>query len=100
MIYQNSSFKCEFSSCKNCESLQKKVLYLVKTIDIVSKGKSNFENVLASQQCVFGKSGLGFNPQRKNNGCLKSFSTITKNQPIKRSKQPVPKGHSVRFCRI
>jgi len=38
----------------------------VKTIDIISKGKSNFENVLASQQCVFGKSGLGFNPQNKN----------------------------------
>ena len=26
-------------------------------------GKSNFENVLASQNCVFGKAGLGFNPQ-------------------------------------
>jgi len=52
MIYQNSSCKCESSSCKNCESLQKKVLYLVKTVDKISKGKSNFENVLASQNCV------------------------------------------------
>jgi len=73
MIYQNSSCKCESSSCKSCASLQKKVLYLVKTADKISKGKSNFENVLASQNCVFEKSGLGFNPQSKNSGCLKPF---------------------------
>jgi len=34
-------------------------------VDKLSKGKSNFENVLASQNCVFGKAGLGFNPQNK-----------------------------------
>ena len=39
--------------------------YLVNTVDKLSKGKSNFENVLASQNCVFGKAGLGFNPQNK-----------------------------------
>jgi len=107
MIYQNSSCKCDSSICKNCESLLKKVLYLVKTVDTILKGKSNLENVLASQKCVFGKSGLGFNPQSKNSGCSKPFSTITKNQPIKRSKQPVVccfyymrKGHYVRFCKI
>ena len=104
MLYQNSSCKCESSSCKNCDSLQKKVLYLVKTVDTISKCKSNLKNVLASQWCVFGKSG---NPKSKNSGCLKPFSTITKNQPIKRLKQPVVccfycmrKGHSVRFCKI
>jgi len=89
IIYQNSFCNCESSSCKNCESLQKKVLYLMKIVDIISKGKSNLENVLASQSCVFGKSGSGFNPQTKNSGCLKPFSTITKNQSIERSKQPV-----------
>ena len=57
MIYQNSSCKCESGSCKNCESIQKKILYLVKTVDNISKGKSNLENVLASQSSVFGKSG-------------------------------------------
>jgi len=62
MIYQNSFYKCDSSICKNCESLQKKVLYLVKAVDTISKGKSNLENLLASQKCVFGKSGLGFNP--------------------------------------
>jgi len=79
MIYQKSSCKCDSSICKNCESLQKKVLYLVKTFDTISKGKSNLENVLASQKCVFGKSGLDFNPQSKNSGCSNPFSTITEN---------------------
>ena len=66
LVYEKSS--CDSNFCKNCESLQEKVLYLVKMIDIISKGKSNFENVLASQTCVFGKSGLGFNPQSKQSG--------------------------------
>jgi len=48
-----------------CENLEKKVHYLVNTVDKLSKGKSNFENVLTSQNCVFGKAGLGFNPQNK-----------------------------------
>jgi len=76
MIYQNSSCKCDSSICKNCESLQKKVLYHVKIVDTISKGKSNLENALASPKCVFGKSGLGFNPQSKNSSCSKPFSTI------------------------
>jgi len=107
MIYQNSSCKCDSSVCENCESLQKKVLYLIKTVDKLAKGKSNFEIMLSSQNCVLGKSGLGFNPQSKNSDCLKPFSTITENQPIKKSKQPVVccfycmrKGHSVRFCKV
>jgi len=86
---EKSSCKCDSSFCKNCESLQEKVLYLVKTIDIISKVKSNFEKVLASQTCVFGKSGLGFNPQSKQTGCTKPFSTFTKKQSVKASKQPV-----------
>jgi len=79
----------------------------VKTIDIISKWRSNFENVLASKQCVFGKAGLGFNPQRKNFSFSESFSNLTKNQSIKSTKQPViccfycmKNGHSVRFCKI
>jgi len=65
LVYEKSFCKCDSNFCKNCESLQEKVLYLLKTIDIILKGKSNFENVLVSQTCVFGKSGLGFNPQSK-----------------------------------
>ena len=54
----------------------------MKTVDKLSKEKSNFENVLASQNCVFGKFGLGFNPQSKNTGISKPFSTIAEKQPI------------------
>jgi len=43
LTYQNSSGKCDSSFCKNCESLQKKVLYLVKRVDKISKGKSNMK---------------------------------------------------------
>ena len=45
----------------------------MKTVDRLSKGKSNVENVLASQNCVFGKAGLCFNPQSKKNEFSKSF---------------------------
>ena len=63
--FKNSSCKCDTLICENCENLEKKVHYLVNTVGKLSIGKSNFENVLASQSCVFGKTGLGFNPQNK-----------------------------------
>ena len=81
--------------------------YLVKTVDKLSKGQSNFESVLASQNCVFGKSGLGFNPQNKQDRFSKSFSKMPEKQSIGPSKQPLvtcfycmKRGHSVRFCKI
>jgi len=76
-------------------------------VDKLSKGKSNYENVLASQNCVFGKAGLGFNPQNKQDKFPKSFSKLPEKQPIVKLKQPVvtcfyymKSGHSVRFCKI
>jgi len=89
LIYKNSSCKCDSNVCENCESLEKKVHYLVKTVDKLSKGKLNFETVLASQNCVFRKYGLGFNPQSKKNGISKPFSTVPEKQPIEKLKQPV-----------
>jgi len=66
MIYQNSSYECVDSRfCENCESLQKKVHYLLKTVDKFSKGQSNLETVIASQKCVFGKAGLGLNTKKQ-----------------------------------
>jgi len=107
MLYKNSSCKCDSLVCENYESLEKKVHYLVKTVDKLLKGKSNFKNVLASQNCVFGKVGLGFNPQSKQDKFSKSFSKLPEKQPIEKSKQPVVTcfycmkgGHSVRFCKI
>jgi len=49
IIYTNFSCKCDALICENCENLEKKVHYLVKTVDKLSKGQSNFENVLASK---------------------------------------------------
>jgi len=99
--------KCDSLICGNCENLEKKVDYLVRTVDRLSKGKSNFENVLASQNCVFGKAGLGFNPQNKQDKFSKSFSKLSEKQLIILSKQPVvtcfycmKRGHSIRFCKI
>jgi len=111
MIYQNSSCECVDSSfCENCESLQKKVHYLSKTVDKFSKGQSIIETVLASQNFVFGKVGLGFNPKSKN----KPFSSFFEKQPVVLSKQPVvlskqpveichycmKRGHTIKFCSI
>ena len=70
---KNSSCKCDTLICENCENLEKKVHYLVSIVDKLSKGKSNFENVLASQNCVFGRAGLGFNPQNKQDNFSKNF---------------------------
>jgi len=73
----NSSCLCHSKACENCEILENKVHYLIKIVDKLSKGKSNFETVLASQKCVSRKSGLGFNPQSKKNGISKSFSKVS-----------------------
>jgi len=76
-------------------------------MDKLSKEKSNFETVLASQSCVFGKSGLGFNPQSKKSDVSKPYSTVRKFQPVEKSKQSVVTcfycmkiGHYVRYCKI
>jgi len=76
MLYTNSSCKCDSLVCENCESLEKKVHYLVKTVDRLSKDKSNFETILESQNFVCGKAGLGFNPQSKKNEFSKPFAKL------------------------
>jgi len=74
---------CDSKFCKNCENLERKIHYLLKTVDKLTTGKSNFENVLASQNCVFGKSGLGFYPQSKKNRISKLFHECQKNNRLK-----------------
>jgi len=104
---KNSSHVCDSLACENCENLEKKVHYLVRAVDKLTKGKSNFKNVLASQNCAFGRAGLGFNPQNKQDKFSKTFSKLPGKQPIVKSKQPVAtcfycmkRGHLVRFCKI
>jgi len=76
-------------------------------VDNFSKGQSNFETVLTSQKCVFGKVELCFNPNNKNRSVSKSFSSFFEKQTIDLSKQPfvlcfycMKKSYSVRFCRV
>jgi len=94
-------------NCENSEMLERKICYLLKTLDKFTTGRSNFENVLASQRCVFGNVGLGFYPQSKEKRIGKPFSIFPKKQSVKKSFQPVvtcfccmKKGHSVRYCRF
>jgi len=77
---------CDSNFCENCEKLERKILYLLKTMNKLKIGKFNFENVLASQNCIFGKAGLGFYPQCKENGISKPFSPVLENQSIKITK--------------
>jgi len=107
LIYKNSSCSCEKMSCENCELLEKKICYILKTFDKLTTGKSNFEDVLASQKCVFGKTGLGFYPQSKVKRIAKPFSNFSEKQSVKKSFQSVvtcfycmSKGHYVRYCRF
>ena len=79
----------------------------MKTLDKLTIEKFNFEDVLAFQNGVLGKVGLGFYPQSKENGISKPFSTVLEKQLVKISIQLVVtcfycmnKGHSVRFCRF
>jgi len=89
LVYKNSSCSCESKVCENCENLERKIHYLLKTLDKLTTGKSIFEDVLASQKCVFGKASLGFYPQSKENKISKPFYICTKKTSVKRSIQPV-----------
>jgi len=107
LIYKSSVCCCESKVCENCENLERKIHYLLKTLDKLTTRKSNFEDVLASQIYVFGKVSLGFYPSSKGNGISKPFSTISEKQSVKRTIQPVvtcfycmKKCHSVRFYRF
>ena len=107
LVYKNSSCSCESKVCENCENRERKIHYLLKTLDKLTTGKSNFEDVLASKKCGFGKAGLGFYPQSKGNKISKPFTYVLEKQSVKRSIQPVvtciycmKKGPSIRYCRF
>ena len=91
MIYQNSSSNCVYSNfCENYDSFQKKVHYLLKIMDKFSKGQSNLEIVLASQNCVFGKTELVDLIQTIRTNLFQNLSQIfVKNNLVFLSRQPV-----------
>jgi len=80
LIYKNSSSSCESKVCEKCENLERNIHYLLKTLNKLTTGKSNFEDAIASQNCVFGKAGLGFFPQSKGNNL---FQLYQKNNRLK-----------------
>jgi len=69
MIYSNS-IDCSGNQpvekpCENFTVLKNQVKYLLKTCAEFTRGKTNLEAILGSQNCLFGKAGLGYNPTLK-----------------------------------
>ena len=66
MIYNNSTdcFRNQpvEKPCENYIVLKNQVKYLIKTCARFTRGEANLEVVLGSQNCLFGKVGLGYNP--------------------------------------
>ena len=54
-------------TCENCKKLKKQVEYLLKTLSNFTKGRENLETLLGSQNVIFNKNGLVYNPGIKNN---------------------------------
>jgi len=54
-------------TCEICKDLEKKIKYLLKTLSNFINGRENLETLLVSQNVVFNKNGIGYNPGRKNN---------------------------------
>ena len=83
LLYNNSSCLCDSKAFENCETLENKVHYLIKTVYKLSKGKSNFETVLPSQKCVFEKSGWGLIHKTRKVGFQSLFQKCQKNNRLK-----------------
>ena len=84
MSYSNSADCSEkqlaIKPCENCTTLKNQVNYLLKTCAKFTRGKANLEVVLGSQNCVFGKAGLGYTFIHENKA--KKFSIFfSKNEP-------------------
>ena len=54
-------------TCENCKKLEKQVEYLLKTLSKFTKGRENLETLVGSQNAIFNKNGLGYNPGIKSN---------------------------------
>jgi len=83
--------------------LQSKESYLISTASKLSMGTSNLNALLGSQNCVFEKTGIGYQAGPK--GKQKLFNNFFKGFGSQPSKSIacfycMKKGHSVRNCRI
>jgi len=107
MIYSNSVDCYEkqlvIKPCENCTTLKNQVKYLLKTCAKFTRGKGNLEVVLGSQNCVFGKAGLGYTPIHEKKA-KKFFSFFSKSEP---NAMPfiscnycMKKGHILKNCHV
>ena len=105
MIYSNSTdcFRNQPAekACENCTVLKNQVKYLIKTCARFTRGEANLEVVLGSQNCVFGKARLGYNPSFQNK--TKKFSSfISKSKPndmlFISFNYCMQKGHVIKNC--
>jgi len=105
LIFQSSNYEGESSKpakCENCEVLEAKVKYLVKTSSKLDMGTKNLNVVLGSQNCVFEKAGIGFKLMFKKK--IRKFSSFfkTSNQHTSRFQSCfyyLHKGYTMRSCR-
>ena len=84
MIYSNSvdcfEKQLDTKPCEYCTTLKNQVKYLLKTCVKFTRGKANPEPVLGSQNCAFGKAGLGYTPIHEKKA--KKFSSFfSKSEP-------------------
>ena len=90
-------------NCENCEVLQEKVKYLITTSSKLTMGTANLNAILGTQNCVFERAGIGYQPnfprkQKKYSSFFKS-STRQFSQPIT-CFYCMKRGHSVRDCKF
>jgi len=105
MIYKasNSLDSSQPVNCENCEVLQNKLNYLITTASRLSMGTANLNAILGSQNCVFGKDGIGYQTafQRKQKKYNSFFKTDAQQfSSLLTYFYCMKKGHSVKNCKI
>ena len=103
MIYSNSVDCSEKQlarkPCENCTTLKNQVKYLLKTCAKFTRGKTNLEAVLGSQNFVFGKAGLGYTPIHEKFSSF--FSKSEPNaMPFISCNYCMKKGHILKSCHV
>jgi len=106
MIFRSSNYKgvsSKPSKCENCEVLQAKVKYLVKTSSNLVMGMTNLDAALGSQNYVFDKAGIGYKPMFKKK--TRKFSSFLKHSSQHTSHFQtcfycLHKGHTIKNCRV
>jgi len=115
MICLHASYNVQSSkmekNCKNCKVMEDRIKYLLKNLSKFTMGRANLETDLGSQNYVFGKSGLGYKPGKKNNvKKLSSFFVPTKTKYVSFNNYKnihfiscfycMKNGHISRSCRL